>query len=70
MIPPAPQVKTEEEDFIMVRVDSQAPSSTKPSTSTGASDFVLVQVEVDEAKQAKQLPRAKVEAKDDWDEDW
>ena len=56
------QVK-DEDDFIMVRVDSQAHSS-----SAGPSDFVLVQVEMDEPKQ---LPRPKVEVKEeDWDDDW
>eukprot|EP00435_Cladocopium_sp_Y103_P018052 s3075_g4.t1 len=65
--PELPPVKMED-DFIMVRVDqSEAPRSSAAT----ASDFVLVQVEVDEAKEPKQLPRPKVEVKEeDWDEDW
>ena len=54
----------DEDAFIMVRVDQAAPSTSSP----GQSDFVLVQVEMDEPKQ---LPRPKVEVKDeDWDDDW
>lgn len=61
--PELPPVK-DEDDFIMVRVDQAAPSTSSP----GQSDFVLVQVEMDEPKQ---LPRPKVEVKDeDWDDDW